>query len=725
MVRPNNSVGQCKAVVSRSGGPHPHGVPSWPWPLNEMPIGRWTPDYSPVPEFLRRFDWLLYKGVVNMTHPHPRSVFLHPSADMALALRKRLERLQLDVGSIAALAVGGADDALSAVLSSTPDVGALLADRTFQHVYYEGLDVPYGRVRPLPEGLADNYVCDHAGSIRRGYLSAAMPKKQFDLLAAWGAYWPGNDRIPSRRRALAWLSTMRNNSGWLHHRMIPRDAYWERLPEYRFILNPIGACVQNVRLWEALHLGVIPIGDAASFADTALLAEGYPIVLVSDWSEITQSRLRDWWKRLAPRVQAVRPHLTVGALHAMLESGRPVGELLGDAPRLEAQLRHAATSAWTRHTCGNSASLSMTDAGRASPSPSASSAPADGQSTPSASSAPGGGRWVRDQRSCTPSAGLSAQWRTCSPTGFRWTGTADEAFGRQPPTVSRQCAMLRAAGVRRVLFIGDSFARHAYVGALLTLSGRYDDGALTETGRRTPECTGVGQFTEKACRKLLTRSAHVCHGAIELSFAGEDLMPNYHYTFCVRQRSYACLQQSRTESSANNVPVPTDAHWRDYDRVVWGTGRHQVPSKNPDKFRGLEKNDVAGLEAHVLQSMCRATKAPDPRAVTHAPPTNATVALARRRLVSKRLVWLDTLHRTAPPFSPDECPSRLQDFHLEMPRALKRVCDATRVASVWEATVALAATPGSSWEEMTHDGVHWGMAVNLLLAREVVRQLIT
>ena len=147
---------------------------AWPWPLNELQIGRWqhdalSPNYhlSPMPQWFQQFDWHWHgKQVHNSSSSHPRSVYIQPDEAHAAALKKRLDELNLPAGSIAALAVGGYDSALSDVLSEIPQVGELLRDKTFRHTYFEGLDRPYFRTRPLPEGLADNYVCDYTREIR-------------------------------------------------------------------------------------------------------------------------------------------------------------------------------------------------------------------------------------------------------------------------------------------------------------------------------------------------------------------------------------------------------------------------------------------------------------------------------------------------------------------------------------------------------------------------------
>lgn len=305
---------------------------TWPWPLLEMPIGRFWREIRgqavPEPLWMQLFDWRVYSAVDQTTvHESPRSVFLSVpalQAGIGQQLVRRLARLKLLRRPV--LAIGGADTPLSAVL---PHVRTLVPH--FRQLYYEGLDIDEPGLRPLPEGLAANYLCSAALDARIAYEAAtAGTPKRHDLLAAWGMHWPQNDGIASRERAAAWASSMRQQGAtWLHHRAISPLRYWSELATYRFVLDPIGACVQNVRLWEALLLGVIPIGDAASFANLRLQEEGYPIVLVRNWQDITESRLSAWSKLLADRVREIQPLLLARAMHRRLVKGNQVHDVLG------------------------------------------------------------------------------------------------------------------------------------------------------------------------------------------------------------------------------------------------------------------------------------------------------------------------------------------------------------------------------------------------------------
>ena len=96
----------------------------------------------------------------------PRSIYIQPDARHATAVLALLRHLQPMPKAIAALAVGGADHALSDVLRDVPELNELVRSDVFQHVYYEGLDHPFMRIRPLPEGLAANYICHTTRQIR-------------------------------------------------------------------------------------------------------------------------------------------------------------------------------------------------------------------------------------------------------------------------------------------------------------------------------------------------------------------------------------------------------------------------------------------------------------------------------------------------------------------------------------------------------------------------------
>lgn len=74
---------------------------------------------------------------------------------------------------------------------------------------------------------------------------------------------------------------------------IPFDHCMKLTAQSKFVLCPEGNGIDTHRVWESLYLGSIPIVKRnvhfSSFDEL-------PIIMVDDWSEITQDRLNEWWE---------------------------------------------------------------------------------------------------------------------------------------------------------------------------------------------------------------------------------------------------------------------------------------------------------------------------------------------------------------------------------------------------------------------------------------------
>ena len=275
---------------------------------------------------------------------------------------------------------------------------------------------------------------------------------------------------------------------------------------------------------------------------------------------------------------------------------------------------------------------------------------------------------------------------TCTPTQLRWQ--------RWQPAPGSACSLLDAAGISVLHFVGDSFARHAYVALLLQLSDNPSSGALLPEHNAT--CRGEGQFSERECRSQLARDTLTCGGSVRLRYFGTDEMPTFGFMHCIKLSDYDCHRQHNT----GNFPLPAPSDWDVVDAVVWGIGRHRVPGRSQ-----LGAYNASGIQERVLASMCQ---------------SNAS----RRALIRRKLVWLDSPARAAPPLSDSECPARIASFNDGMRLALRDTCHVSRVASIWSATHSLMHIPGSAWEQLTYDGVHWGMTVSMLYADAIMEQLV-
>lgn len=72
----------------------------------------------------------------------------------------------------------------------------------------------------------------------------------------------------------------------------PRQAYYETLKKYKFIVSPSGGGLDCHRTWEALYFNVIPIVLRNAFTEQ-LVDLGYPIMLLNNWSELLGMKMED------------------------------------------------------------------------------------------------------------------------------------------------------------------------------------------------------------------------------------------------------------------------------------------------------------------------------------------------------------------------------------------------------------------------------------------------
>ena len=136
--------------------------------------------------------------------------------------------------------------------------------------------------------------------------------------------------------------------------------------------------------------------------------------------------------------------------------------------------------------------------------------------------------WVHDQAWCNAS---ESNQQTCTPRGYRARGEGVPDAMRNPDEV---CETLFDAGVRRIHVYGDSFARHLYIALCIISSGDYNYGALqsVEHGPQSNEwerraCCGNAQFSSRGCRSKISLQRRVCQGRITLLRAqqSDDLRP--------------------------------------------------------------------------------------------------------------------------------------------------------------------------------------------------------
>jgi len=86
--------------------------------------------------------------------------------------------------------------------------------------------------------------------------------------------------------------------------------YWRAHARFAFEASPRGSGLDCFRTWEALFLDTIPIVRTSPL-DVLYRSEGFPVVIVDSWAEITEDALARWRSELAGRfTEEMRRRLT-------------------------------------------------------------------------------------------------------------------------------------------------------------------------------------------------------------------------------------------------------------------------------------------------------------------------------------------------------------------------------------------------------------------------------
>lgn len=259
-----------------------------------------------IPHWLGRFDWVIgFEYGWADTDIYPRSVFCEPAYLPALlSYLKRRWPTPPDSGSF--LASGAGPD----YLLSWHRRGVITGLTTyFPSLYYEAKNIDFPGVAVMPIGFTEHYVRSNgpevlalAQSIQR---QAIRDGQTPSVLAAWGAWWPGLDGlIPDRAKARQFAES----SSLVTHEQMASTDWFEALSTFDFMLCPLGNGVQAPKMVEALLMGCIPITTAhPTFVE--LQRRGMPILIVSEWPDITEETLRREYPALFARVWEFRRHL--------------------------------------------------------------------------------------------------------------------------------------------------------------------------------------------------------------------------------------------------------------------------------------------------------------------------------------------------------------------------------------------------------------------------------
>ena len=144
----------------------------------------------------------------------------------------------------------------------------------------------------IPLGFADSHWAhgDQAAMMRVHRRMPPVLDKPLKALASFHLNLSHPDRYE------VWQRLRGNPNVVFEPRRIPPELLWIHHVNYAFEICPRGAGLDCHRTWEALLLRTIPIVRTSTLDP---LYEGLPVVIISDWEEITAEAMALWRERYA------------------------------------------------------------------------------------------------------------------------------------------------------------------------------------------------------------------------------------------------------------------------------------------------------------------------------------------------------------------------------------------------------------------------------------------
>jgi len=164
------------------------------------------------------------------------------------------------------------DDSVPGVYASYLDDPQLIAWFGINH---DGTSHP--KMHPIPIGIANAYLPNGNQILLAKIQKDLLPKQYLSYL---------NFTIQSFSSERWPLFKLLSHVPFCH-RTLRQDyeTYLRATAASKFMISPRGLGLDTYRLWESLYLGTIPVVKTSSLDP---LYAGLPVLIVSDWSQVTQ-----------------------------------------------------------------------------------------------------------------------------------------------------------------------------------------------------------------------------------------------------------------------------------------------------------------------------------------------------------------------------------------------------------------------------------------------------
>jgi hypothetical protein len=226
-------------------------------------------------------------------------------------VREFCEKILPQVSVPIVLVINDGDESFPSDSCRGMDAEALINHDKIIHIFAQNCDYagPSHKVSHIPIGM-DFHTIAHPGGgwgetgsplkqetdmqqVMQGHLPTSLRKKRAFVdfhhsnssRGNYNRYLQfGEDRVDIFSRLL--LTGLIDYAGWMK-----RSNLWRTKGQYAFSISPHGNGLDCHRTWEDLVLGCIVIVKTSCLDP---LYEGLPVVIVKDWSEVTEENMTTW-----------------------------------------------------------------------------------------------------------------------------------------------------------------------------------------------------------------------------------------------------------------------------------------------------------------------------------------------------------------------------------------------------------------------------------------------
>ena len=206
------------------------------------------------------------------------------------------------------LILGGSVFSFPDQFEKTRDINKFMKDPRVIHVFSQNTSIPHSfpNLSPLPLGM--NFDVQLLYPEKYCTEFSTIDEQEANLCTIIKDSLPTNQRIPLILDDFHLYDTLKHSKhpGTRHAisqtlqgsgvsvklpRRIAREELWKKKSQYAFSVSPHGYGLDCHRTWEDLVLGCIVIVKTSPLD---CLYDNLPVVIVDDWSEITQEKLDGW-----------------------------------------------------------------------------------------------------------------------------------------------------------------------------------------------------------------------------------------------------------------------------------------------------------------------------------------------------------------------------------------------------------------------------------------------